>query len=689
MRDKGVVAVLLLLCTSIFYWHAHQYEYIQDDAYISLVYAQNLIEGNGLVFNANEFVEGYTNFLWTLLLSIPLLLHIDPVRYAQVLGELSESIAIASSQGIARHLVPKRHVLWSFITPLLLASNGALGFWALCGLETTFFTLLLTAGALTYTREIQSGRIGNMPALFFALATLTRPEGIAFYGLTVMHRAAYFGLIGRFSLVEQLRTSLPFALLVGAQIIFRYVYYDALLPNTFYAKTGWDVDHIERGLVYAHAFVVGYGLWGGVFVGPILLALFSQARPFFSYVALLTLFNGIYVVVIGGDVWSECRFFMPLLPLHYMALQELLFVFGNRLSYRSNRSMPLGIISTIFVLVCYNSIYAAPSLKHSQASFIEHNRRLEEVARYILQLEEMPQTVATSTIGIIKYRTGVRVVDILGLTDAHVARYPELLPGVVAAQNDVMRKYNVSYVLDQKPDMIFFLTGLKPIKAAEKALYVSERFLRNYYAAYISSELPIFVLDVDSEFAGDTFHNARFVEHYIAGTNAMSRDLDTAISELTHAIDAAPNNFPYAHQRLGVVEMQMGREADAMVSWHRAIQIDGRCVKALANLSIFYVRRGQLSAAAPLAMRAVQLSPYSQLVQMAAGMSVIFSDARLALEHLKKASAMPGINRSEATFFVGLAHKQLGELQQARDIWETLLNENPQDNRLRKALDSL
>ncbi len=45
-----------------------------DDAYISYRYAQNLVSGNGLVFNIGEYVEGYTNLLWTLLIAAGLLL---------------------------------------------------------------------------------------------------------------------------------------------------------------------------------------------------------------------------------------------------------------------------------------------------------------------------------------------------------------------------------------------------------------------------------------------------------------------------------------------------------------------------------------------------------------------------------------------------------------------------------------
>ncbi|MGE0754072.1 MAG: hypothetical protein AB7L92_02820, partial [Alphaproteobacteria bacterium] len=38
----------------------------QDDAFISLTYARNLLAGHGLTWNPGEAVEGYSNFLFTL-----------------------------------------------------------------------------------------------------------------------------------------------------------------------------------------------------------------------------------------------------------------------------------------------------------------------------------------------------------------------------------------------------------------------------------------------------------------------------------------------------------------------------------------------------------------------------------------------------------------------------------------------
>ena len=47
----------------------HQrYYYLDDDQMISMRYARNLVDGLGLVWNAGDRVEGYTNLGWVCML---------------------------------------------------------------------------------------------------------------------------------------------------------------------------------------------------------------------------------------------------------------------------------------------------------------------------------------------------------------------------------------------------------------------------------------------------------------------------------------------------------------------------------------------------------------------------------------------------------------------------------------------
>src|SRR4051794_33888811 len=46
-----------------------RYFWLDDDMMISMTYARNLAEGHGLVWRPGDHGEGYTNFLWTLVMA--------------------------------------------------------------------------------------------------------------------------------------------------------------------------------------------------------------------------------------------------------------------------------------------------------------------------------------------------------------------------------------------------------------------------------------------------------------------------------------------------------------------------------------------------------------------------------------------------------------------------------------------
>jgi len=70
-------------------------EWQMDDAFISYRYAWNLLHGNGLVYNPGEPVEGYTNFLWTLLSAGAMKLGWNPLPVAQAANILVSQCLIA------------------------------------------------------------------------------------------------------------------------------------------------------------------------------------------------------------------------------------------------------------------------------------------------------------------------------------------------------------------------------------------------------------------------------------------------------------------------------------------------------------------------------------------------------------------------------------------------------------------
>src|SRR5262249_22655589 len=115
-----------------------------DDAYISFRYARNLAHGLGLVYNAGERIEGYTNFLWTLILSGGVKVGVDPVVLAKVLG----AFCALGTLGITYLLSNRFRPFTNFpcIATWLLASTVVFSGYSVFGLETSLFVFLVLAG---------------------------------------------------------------------------------------------------------------------------------------------------------------------------------------------------------------------------------------------------------------------------------------------------------------------------------------------------------------------------------------------------------------------------------------------------------------------------------------------------------------------------------------------------------------
>jgi hypothetical protein len=77
--------------------------------------------------------------------------------------------------------------------------------------------------------------------------------------------------------------------------------------------------------------------------------------------------------------------------------------------------------------------------------FIEGAHRVGE------QLAELPDStwVAANNVGVISYESPVRVLDMMGLTNAHIARAPGKKVGIAGHES-----HDGAYVLDQRPDII-------------------------------------------------------------------------------------------------------------------------------------------------------------------------------------------------------------------------------------------
>jgi hypothetical protein len=231
----GLAAAAMLFAVHV--WH---FFFLNDDSYITFRYARHVAQGLGPVWNPGERVEGYTSPLWLALMALSLKLGVAPELSAPVGGIASGVVTLLLIWRYCRETARPPTV--ALLVVLALCANRTFTGWCTGGLETMLFTLLVSAAMMEFARE--HGRVGPaLPSAFlYALAILTRPEGVLFAtvaGTVVGMQAIRKHVSWRRALVWLA----PLALLVGGHEIWRLWYYGELLPNTFYAKVagcGWS-----------------------------------------------------------------------------------------------------------------------------------------------------------------------------------------------------------------------------------------------------------------------------------------------------------------------------------------------------------------------------------------------------------------------------------------------------------------
>jgi len=432
-----VLAAALLAAHALFYAALMGFDVV-DDAYISFRYALNAARGHGLTFNVGERrVEGYTNFLWTVLFIPTFWLGLPPHTVAIVGGLLWAVGALV----LAGYALSRLSGDWrvGILVTLLLAVDGSYALWAVGGLESPLFAFLILAGALSYLIEIEHPERVPLSGAWFALAAMTRPEGLLVYGLTGVHQVATRlarSYRSRQRLVPATRQDWVrlglFAAIWVPWFAFRWRYYGFPLPNTFYAKValGDSAAQRARGWDYVQTFVrihLGYV--------PLAVALLSLTRGAWrgwaGYAALIVGAYTAYIAYVGGD-WSVGRFFVPMLPLYNLLLAGGLVVIADwlkehvqpRLSL-SRRTWQIG--GGLAIVGLLGAIWIQSSLNGEKALFLDpFDARLAGCARTEmgkwLRDNVPPDTyIAVDAAGQMPFYSELRALDLYGLNDLTIA----------------------------------------------------------------------------------------------------------------------------------------------------------------------------------------------------------------------------------------------------------------------------
>ncbi|MCB1172184.1 MAG: hypothetical protein KDK39_01405 [Leptospiraceae bacterium] len=309
--------------------------WVAEDAYITFRSVLNFFDGFGLVFNPGEHIEASTHPLWTIIL---ILVHSCGVP----LHQAAIGIGLAASLLTLSILLNRDHQSGLVLpwTALLLFTNSGIRDFSTAGMEYSLVIAMLALLLLALERR----RLSDHPFAFASLnglLYLARPE----MGLL----ALWYSLMLLLELLAAVSAARPTGSLNGGRVsaawrlwqlillslqrrqtwaviglwmlgllaaagpwhVFRWLYYNEIFPNTYYAKAGLSSYYSQgwRYLVYTVLWSPGWMLAGVMILlallwrpvrrhldGPHLRSILRELGA----VALLTF----YVVRVGGDFMS-------------------------------------------------------------------------------------------------------------------------------------------------------------------------------------------------------------------------------------------------------------------------------------------------------------------------------------------------------------------------------------------------
>jgi arabinofuranosyltransferase len=491
-RSAGLIlraAVLLnalLLAVAVLYVNRRFYH---DDAYITLRYARNSIAGLGMVWNPGEYVQGYTNFLHLILVSLLGRLGVDLVLASRIVGFGALAGLLVLMTWFGRRVGSEIGPALSYLPAMLVATSVPMLVWSLGGLEGTLFSLLVGAGCLLFLVAGDSSRTRWLHAasgIALGLGFLTRPDGAVFISVTLVWLAWLASKRAPHALSGLVAHAAGVAIVVAPYLVWQLYYYGTVVPNTFYAKTGTPLLlSLRTGSRYVMDYAVRPPFLPVLLVASLAYAYLRDLwSPKLTYLTVSVSAYVAFIVLVGGDHMQSFRLLLPVMPLMSVMLPMAL--------SPTIRSYGHGIAACVTLVFLIATSLQAFDRRLNPQGEDPAAREGTIVGKYIAQAWPAGSLVALNTAGSTPYfADSNRYIDMLGLNDPTIARRDiskiklpwQRIPGHL--------KGDGLYVLSRRPDFIIIgpadgRVSSRPQFLSDLELNENPRFHRDYGAVSVS-----------------------------------------------------------------------------------------------------------------------------------------------------------------------------------------------------------
>jgi len=405
---------------------------VTDDTYIHLVFAKHFRDGLGLVFNPGQPVFGTTSPLWSLGLGFLGRTGVDLLWLARTLSMLFGAASIVAFAMFLRRFLEswvseqgygasRGELAWALGT-IAFAGDVWLVRWSATGMETACATFLVTAGFAAYVMIRPWGNRVLLPAAWWSLAALARPEASVLLVLLVL-RVLMSASPGRVKLVRLGWVLLPMVLIHGVWLAYALSLYGTAVPATLAAKAAGGLGprvFLDLILRQGKAIIAGRGIELLVLVAfaPALVTRFWVRRA--DHFVPLGWLLGLPLLYALRGVPAISRYLVPLLPL------IVAYAWGTLawLAAGSRRRPALAVagLCVAGVLSLANSLYTYTRFVVPQADAFSQDvdGTLGALGRWCREHTPKGTEIAMPDIGAFAYFADRPVVDLAGLVTPQI-----------------------------------------------------------------------------------------------------------------------------------------------------------------------------------------------------------------------------------------------------------------------------
>ncbi len=387
-----------------------------DDSLIYARYLQNLITGNGLVYNPGEYVNGLTSPLFAWLSIVPAVVSGDArvgIMWVSVLAALG---TVYVTYRILVSIVADPRI--AALVTLLSASSGIT--YINLGMETSLFTFIVGLCIVLYFKDKF-----DLLGIGLALAILTRPEAVFLVPAMALNSWIYNRRWPDY------RCFIAPTLVVSLQLLFNAIYFGSILPTSGVAKIAqgssgdWGQNVFLENLFLA--FLYGFGepgqlLFLGYYWIPILLVVLSifavflpQARQYLmvSFLFLFTYTSFFVTFNIPSQWWYYAIYFT------IFSTWIVLGIFWIYIQFFSS-------IRTSFLIICVGFFSALLAWQEPKILALHGSTLREDYKQFGLWIAENTDaeaSVALAEIGTVGWYSKRRIIDMLGLVSEYNADF--------------------------------------------------------------------------------------------------------------------------------------------------------------------------------------------------------------------------------------------------------------------------